>query len=188
MISPEIAVRSSVRSSVISGAGLQTTELWRVLISRRTHAKAECGSRQFIRREWKFILAVPDDRRGAPAGYYLLGIDPIGATSPGVTFKTLNPPGTHPGSPRSTSTSTMAFSYPFYQVLTILGMVLVLMATPFHLNMRGASTWPFIFWLFIWCLLSIVNSIVWRDNMDIIAPTFCDICASFLSPLQRCSI
>ena len=173
-----------MRSFVIFGA--RPTELWRVLISSRTHAKAECGSRQFIRRESKFILAVSDNRRGAQAGDDWSAL--IAATGPGVSFKTIHPPGTHPGSPRSTSTSTMAFSYPFYQVLTILGMVLVLMATPFHLNMRGASTWPFIFWLYIWCLLSIVNSIVWRDNMDIIAPTFCDICASFLSPLQRCSI
>ena len=66
LISPEIAVRSSV----ISGAGLQTTELWRVLISRRTHAKAECGARQFIRQVSKLILAVPDDPRDAPAGVY----------------------------------------------------------------------------------------------------------------------
>ena len=82
---------------------------------------------------------------------------------------------------------TMSYSYPFYQILTILGMVLLLMATPFHLNMKGSSTWPFIFWLFIWCILATVGSIVWRDRMEIISPTWCDICASLWSPLQRFS-
>ena len=81
--------------------------------------------------------------------------------------------------------STMAFFYPYYEVLTIIGMILLLMATPFHLNMKGTSTWPFILWSFIWCLLRTVNGIVWHDRMDNIAPIWCDICTSLWPPMQR---
>ena len=84
-----------------------------------------------------------------------------------------------------TLSNTMAFFYPYYEILTIIGMILLLMATPFHLNMKGTSTWPFILWSFIWCLLRTVNGIVWHDRMDNIAPIWCDICGSLLSTPQK---
>ena len=86
--------------------------------------------------------------------------------------------------PRSTLASTMAFFYPYYEILTIIAMILLLMATPFHLNMKGTSTWPFMLWSFIWCLLRTVNGMVWHDRMDNIAPIWCDICGSLWSPPQ----
>ena len=92
-------------------------------------------------------------------------------------------PGSGPRA-RSNPLHTMAFFYPYYEILTIIGMILLLMATPFHLNMKGTSTWPFILWSFIWCLLRTVNGIVWHDRMDNIAPIWCDICGFLWSPLQ----
>ena len=71
---------------------------------------------------------------------------------------------------------TMAFFYPYYHIITIFGMILLLMAAPFHFNTQGASVWPFILWLFILCLLNTINGIVWRNHMDNIAPTWCDLC------------
>ena len=66
--------------------------------------------------------------------------------------------------PRSTLASTMAFFYPYYEILTIIAMILLLMATPFHLNMKGTSTWPFMLWSFIWCLLRTVNGHLGHSN------------------------
>ena len=83
--------------------------------------------------------------------------------------------------PFSTLVGTMAFFYPYHEILTIIGMILLLMTAPFHLTTKGISTWPFLLWSFIWCFLRTVNGFIWSNRTDNIAPLWCDICGSLWS-------
>jgi pheromone a factor receptor len=52
---------------------------------------------------------------------------------------------------------------------------LVLVPVPWHWRARSIPTLSIIAWLFFDNLILAVNSIVWADNVQIIAPVWCDI-------------
>ncbi|KAF7372712.1 STE3-like pheromone receptor [Mycena sanguinolenta] len=65
--------------------------------------------------------------------------------------------------------------YPAFQILSFLGFVLVLIPLPWHFQAWNSGTCLFMIWTALSCLIAFVNSVVWANSVDDVAPVWCDI-------------
>ena len=77
-------------------------------------------------------------------------------------------------------------TYPLVPIASLLAAVLVIL-TFITNGVRGAYNRGVVMlegWVLVGLLITVVQSIVWRDTYEIIAPVFCDICEFliFLAP------
>ena len=72
-------------------------------------------------------------------------------------------------------------SYPAFPIAALIGLILVLIPFPWHLQAWNSGTCLFMFWSALISLNLFVNSIVWHGNALNPAPIWCDICASLSS-------
>ncbi|KAA1466859.1 STE3-domain-containing protein [Dentipellis sp. KUC8613] len=66
-------------------------------------------------------------------------------------------------------------SYPAFPVFAFIGIFLVLIPLPWHLQAWNSGTCLYMFWVSIACLNLFVNSIIWHGNALDWAPVWCDI-------------
>lgn len=66
--------------------------------------------------------------------------------------------------------------HPGYPICALLGLLAVLLPSPWHWRARNISTLGLIFWLSITNLTIIINSLLWADNIVDRSPVWCDIC------------
>lgn len=69
--------------------------------------------------------------------------------------------------------------YPLFPVFAFLGFFLVLIPLPWHIQAWNVGTCAYILWASVACLLELVNSLVWRNNVLNPTPVWCDICIPF---------
>jgi pheromone a factor receptor len=60
-------------------------------------------------------------------------------------------------------------------IVSFLCATLVLVPLPWHWRAGTVPTLSIVFWLFLVNIINGVNSIIWADNVTIIAPVWCDI-------------
>ncbi|KAF8149601.1 GPCR fungal pheromone mating factor, partial [Mycena galopus ATCC 62051] len=71
-------------------------------------------------------------------------------------------------------------AYPAFQILSFLGFVLALIPLPWHLQTWNAGPCLFMLWTALSCLNGFINSIVWANSIEDVAPVWCDICAMMI--------
>nr|AGG68685.1 putative pheromone receptor [Flammulina velutipes]QHW03267.1 putative pheromone receptor protein isoform 5 [Flammulina filiformis] len=76
-------------------------------------------------------------------------------------------------------------TYPLFPICAFLGFVISLVPLPWHLQAWNSGTCAFMIWTATMCLVQFVNAIIWKDNMDNIAPIWCDISTQII---LACSI
>jgi pheromone a factor receptor len=69
-------------------------------------------------------------------------------------------------------------TYPAFPIFSFLGFVLVLVPLPWHFQAWNSGTCLFMIWTALSCLIGFINSLVWMDNVNDVAPVWCDICVS----------
>ena len=78
-------------------------------------------------------------------------------------------------------------TYPLVPIASIFAAVLVLL-TFITSGVRGAYNRGVVMfegWVLVGLLITAVQTIVWRNTYDIIAPVFCDICALVQIPIYQ---
>lgn len=68
------------------------------------------------------------------------------------------------------TTSNQVFS-----AFSFIGFILVTIPLPWHLEAWNTGTCLYMFWAGLGCLNFFVNSIIWNDNVNNVAPVWCDI-------------
>lgn len=66
-------------------------------------------------------------------------------------------------------------TYPLFSVLAFLGFVVALVPMPWHFQAWNSGTCVYMLWASLSCLIQFVDSLVWHNNMNVIAPVYCDI-------------
>ncbi|KAJ6600273.1 pheromone A receptor-domain-containing protein, partial [Mycena vulgaris] len=66
-------------------------------------------------------------------------------------------------------------TYPAFPIFSFLGFVLVLIPLPWHFQAWNSGTCLFMIWTGLSCLISFINSLVWRNIVLDVAPAWCDI-------------
>lgn len=67
-------------------------------------------------------------------------------------------------------------TYPLVPVINIAFCLLVLLPLPWLLRRWNVGVWMYAIWISIGCLMHGINAIVWKDNVQIMGPVWCDIC------------
>ncbi|PBK68296.1 STE3-like pheromone receptor [Armillaria solidipes] len=70
--------------------------------------------------------------------------------------------------------------YPLFSIFAFLGFIISLIPLPWHLQAWNSGTCAFMLWTSTICLVMFINSIVWADNVDNVAPVWCDISAQII--------
>ncbi|KAK0219089.1 putative pheromone receptor [Armillaria fumosa] len=70
--------------------------------------------------------------------------------------------------------------YPLFSILAFLGFIISLIPLPWHLQAWNSGTCAFMLWTSTICFVMFINSIVWSDNVDNVAPVWCDISAQII--------
>ena len=74
---------------------------------------------------------------------------------------------------------TMGYFYsPYYEVALAFALVLLALAAPSHFSSRNTGTILYICWVFLGTLITLINKLIWSDNVRNIAPVWCDISQS----------
>lgn len=71
-------------------------------------------------------------------------------------------------------------TYPLFPVVGFVAFFLALVPLPWHLQAWNVGTCAYMIWSALACLASAVNSIIWKDDVIIRAPIWCDISSKFL--------
>ncbi|KII83813.1 hypothetical protein PLICRDRAFT_119070 [Plicaturopsis crispa FD-325 SS-3] len=71
-------------------------------------------------------------------------------------------------------------TYPLYPIFAFLGFILSLVPLPWHLQAWNAGTCAYMIWASVACLIGFVNALVWKDNVNNVAPVWCDISSKLL--------
>ncbi|KAJ7469378.1 pheromone receptor Rcb3 B45 [Mycena galericulata] len=66
-------------------------------------------------------------------------------------------------------------TYPAFPLFSFLGFILVLIPLPWHFQAWNSGTCLFMIWTALSCLISFINSLVWRASVLDVAPVWCDI-------------
>ncbi|KAF8180806.1 pheromone A receptor-domain-containing protein [Mycena galopus ATCC 62051] len=66
-------------------------------------------------------------------------------------------------------------SYPAFPILSFLGFILALVPLPWHFQPWNSGTYLFSMWTALSCLNGFINSIVWANSVEDVAPVWCDI-------------
>lgn len=70
----------------------------------------------------------------------------------------------------------MSDPYPLFSVFAFIGFVVALIPLPWHLQALNAGTCLYMFWASMSSLIQFVDSIVWHNSIEKVAPIWCDIC------------
>ncbi len=65
--------------------------------------------------------------------------------------------------------------YPITPVGSFLGCVLALLPLISHIRKLSLAVWGYALWIAVDCFQTFVNTIIWHDNVNIVAPVWCDI-------------
>ncbi|KAF8145119.1 pheromone A receptor-domain-containing protein [Mycena galopus ATCC 62051] len=65
--------------------------------------------------------------------------------------------------------------YPAFQIFSFLGFFLVLVPLPWHFQAWNSGTCLFMIWTALSCLNAFINSVIWANNVEDVAPVWCDI-------------
>ena len=76
-------------------------------------------------------------------------------------------------------------TYPLVPVVNIFFAFLLLLLLPWRLNSWSIALQIYTIWLTVLCLCRGVNSIIWKDNVDDIAPIWCDIGEAYVFPISE---
>lgn len=71
-------------------------------------------------------------------------------------------------------------TYAFVVAINLIAFVLVLIPLPWLFRRWNVGVWMYALWVSIACLMRGVNVLVWRDNVRIVSPVWCDICECLL--------
>ena len=74
----------------------------------------------------------------------------------------------------------MGSAYPLVPVANLTGFILALL--PLLTKIRQSwniGVYAFAIWVGVQCLVAATGAIVWSDNVENIAPAWCDICQSY---------
>ena len=75
--------------------------------------------------------------------------------------------------------STMDPSFPLSPILNLLFAILVTLLLPWRFRALSTAVRMYILWIALSCICRAVNSTVWRNNVNDVAPVWCDICTLF---------
>ncbi|KLO06011.1 STE3-domain-containing protein [Schizopora paradoxa] len=65
--------------------------------------------------------------------------------------------------------------YPITPIGNFMGFVLALIPLVSQIRKLSAAVWGYAIWIAIYCFIEFVNTIIWHDNVNIVAPVWCDI-------------
>ncbi|KLO09460.1 fungal pheromone STE3G-protein-coupled receptor [Schizopora paradoxa] len=65
--------------------------------------------------------------------------------------------------------------YPITPIGNFIGVLLALLPLFSQIRKLSLAVWGYAIWISLYCFQMFVNSIVWHDNVDIVAPVWCDI-------------
>ncbi len=65
--------------------------------------------------------------------------------------------------------------YPITPIGNFIGVVLVLLPLISQIRKLSLAIWGYAIWVALFCFQMFVNSIIWHDNVNIVAPVWCDI-------------
>ncbi|KAI0060057.1 fungal pheromone STE3G-protein-coupled receptor [Artomyces pyxidatus] len=71
-------------------------------------------------------------------------------------------------------------TYPAFPVITLIGFVAVLIPLPWHFQAWNSGTCLYMIWTALSSLVLFVNSVIWQDNAENVAPIWCDISSRFM--------
>ncbi|RDB18160.1 Pheromone B alpha 2 receptor [Hypsizygus marmoreus] len=71
-------------------------------------------------------------------------------------------------------------TYPLFPVFSFLGFFLTLIPLPWHIQAWNSGTCAFMIWTGMTCLIEFTNSLVWRGNVNNVAPIWCDISSKLI--------
>ena len=78
--------------------------------------------------------------------------------------------------PRSTPADMYPLTpYPLTPIGNFIGVVLALVPLFSQIRKLSLAVWGYSIWVTIYCLQNFVNTIIWHDNINIVAPVWCDI-------------
>lgn len=69
-------------------------------------------------------------------------------------------------------------TFPLVSIINFLLAIIVLLLLPYRFNDWSIAIRVYIIWLALMCTCRGINSIIWRDNTDDVAPVWCDISGS----------
>lgn len=72
----------------------------------------------------------------------------------------------------------MAGAYPLFPILSFLGFLISLVPLPWHIKSMNAGTTFYMLWTSIACLNHFINALIWKGNVYMNAPAWCEICTS----------
>lgn len=73
----------------------------------------------------------------------------------------------------------MTAPYPLLPVLDILSGFAVLLVLPWKLHSWNVGICSYIIWLSSLCFFTGINAIIWKDNVDDVAPVWCEVCEDY---------
>ena len=73
--------------------------------------------------------------------------------------------------------------YPLLPIFFAIGTVLPLVPIPFQLQSWNTGIVSYASWCAVLCFFHLLNSIIWHDNVDDVAPVLCDISTYYSSGL-----
>ncbi len=65
--------------------------------------------------------------------------------------------------------------YPITPIGNFLGVVLALLPLISQIRKLSLAVWAYAIWIAVYCFQMFVNSIIWHDNDNVVAPVWCDI-------------
>ncbi len=65
--------------------------------------------------------------------------------------------------------------YPITPIGNFIGVVLALLPLISQIRKLNLAVWGYALWIAVMCFQNFVNSIIWHDNVNIVAPVWCDI-------------
>ncbi len=65
--------------------------------------------------------------------------------------------------------------YPITPIGNFLGVILALLPLISQIRKLSLAVWGYAIWITVSCFQTFVNTIIWRDNVNIVAPVWCDI-------------
>ncbi|KAF9061816.1 STE3-like pheromone receptor [Rhodocollybia butyracea] len=71
-------------------------------------------------------------------------------------------------------------TFPLYPILSFLAIAVSFIPFPWHFRARNIGTCSYMLSTGLWSLVEFINSIVWADNVNNVAPFWCDISAQVI--------
>ena len=65
--------------------------------------------------------------------------------------------------------------HPDYPIWSLVGLVAVLLPSAWHWRARNVATLGLIFWVALSNFVLFVNTLIWADNYEDLAPAWCDL-------------